>query len=110
MASSTFVSIVAWGLGYFGMPRVLLRFMAIRSEKELTRSRRIATVWVVISLTVAVFIGVVGRTLFPPRCTTASEAENVFILLSTNLLPPCWLVWLWRASWLLRSALPTPIC
>ena len=42
------VSMLAWGLGYFGMPQVLLRFMAIRSEKELTTSRRIATVWVVI--------------------------------------------------------------
>lgn len=84
----TVFSALAWGLGYFGMPQVLLRFMAIRSEKELTRSRRIATVWVLISLTVAVFIGVVGRALFPTALGTASEAENVFILLSTNLLPP----------------------
>ena len=84
----TIVSTTAWGLGYFGMPQVLLRFMAIRDEKELTRSRRIATVWVVISLTAAVFIGVVGRTLYPTALTTSSEAENVFILLSTNLLPP----------------------
>ena len=82
------LSAVAWGLGYFGMPQVLLRFMAIRSEHELTRSRRIATIWVVISLTVAVFIGVVGRTLYPVALTTASSAENIFILLSTNLLPP----------------------
>ena len=71
-----------------GMPQVLLRFMAIRREEELTRSRRIAVVWVVISLTIAVFIGLVGRTLFPTALTTSSEAENVFILLSTNLLPP----------------------
>ncbi len=82
------ISTLAWGLGYFGMPQVLLRFMAIRKEKELTRSRRIATVWVVISLAVAVFIGVVGRALFPTALTTSSESENVFILLSTNLLPP----------------------
>ena len=82
------ISTLAWGLGYFGMPQVLLRFMAIRSERELTRSRRIATVWVVISLVVAVFIGVVGRTLFPTALTTSAESENVFILLSTNLLPP----------------------
>lgn len=81
-------SCMAWGLGYFGMPQVLLRFMAIRSEKELTRSRRIATVWVVISLSVAVFIGIVGRTLFPTDLTTSSSAENVFILLTSNLLPP----------------------
>ena len=48
-------SALAWGLGYFGMPQVLLRFMAINSEKKLTMSRRIATVWVVISLAAAVF-------------------------------------------------------
>ena len=81
-------SALAWGLGYFGMPQVLLRFMAIRSEHELTYSRRIAVVWVVISLSVAVFIGLVGRTLFPDALLTASSAENVFILLATNLLPP----------------------
>ena len=81
-------SCMAWGLGYFGMPQVLLRFMAIRNEGELTRSRRIATVWVVISLAVAVFIGIVGRALFPTDLTTSSSAENVFILLSNNLLPP----------------------
>ena len=84
----TIISTTAWGLGYFGMPQVLLRFMAIRDEKELTRSRRIAIVWVTISLAVAVFIGVVGRALFPTALSTSSEAENVFILLSTNLLPP----------------------
>jgi len=83
----TIISTTAWGLGYFGMPQVLLRFMAIRDEKELTRSRRIATVWVVISLAVAVFIGVVGRALYPTALLTASSAENVFITLSTNLLP-----------------------
>ena len=62
--------------------------MAIREERELTRSRRIATVWVVISLTVAVFIGIMGRQLFPTELTTSSDAENVFILLATRLLPP----------------------
>ena len=82
------VSMRAWGRGYFGFPQVLLRFRAIRHEDELTRSRRIATVWVVISLTIAVFIGVLGRSLYPTSLTTSSDAENVFILLSTNLLPP----------------------
>ena len=81
-------SCMAWGLGYFGMPQVLLRFMAIRSESELSRSRRIATIWVVISLGVSVFIGIVGRALFPVALTTSSEAENIFIVLSSHLLPP----------------------
>ena len=53
-------SMLAWGLGYFGMPHVLLRFMAIEDENKLKLSRRVATIWVVISLSVAVFIGIVG--------------------------------------------------
>ena len=84
----TIISTMAWGLGYFGMPQVLLRFMAIRDKKELTLSRRVATVWVVISLAVAVFIGVIGRVLYPADLLTSSDAESVFILLSTRLLPP----------------------
>ena len=80
-------SMLAWGLGYFGMPQVLLRFMAIRHEDELKRSRRIAMVWVVISLGVAVFIGIVGRQLFPTAHLTKSAAENIFITLATSSLP-----------------------
>lgn len=81
-------SMLAWGLGYFGMPQVLLRFMAIRKEKELKMSRRIAMVWVLISLAVAVFIGIVGRQLFPTALTTSTAAENIFITISTSFLPP----------------------
>ena len=81
-------SMLAWGLGYFGMPQVLLRFMAIRKEDELKRSRRIAMIWVVISLAVAVFIGIVGRQLYPTAHLTASGAENIFITLSQSFLPP----------------------
>ena len=84
----TVCSMLAWGLGYFGMPQVLLRFMAIRREEELVRSRRIAMIWVVISLGVAVFIGIVGRQLYPAEHLTKSAAENIFITLSTNSLPP----------------------
>ena len=83
----TVFSMMAWGLGYFGMPQVLLRFMAIRKEDELKRSRRIAMVWVVISLAVAVFIGIMGRQLFPEAHLTKSGAENIFITLATSSLP-----------------------
>ncbi len=85
----TILSTLSWGLGYFGMPQVLLRFMAIRRADELKRSRRIATVWVLISLSAAVFIGVIGRTLFPIEAglLTKNGAENVFITLSSALLP-----------------------
>ena len=83
------VSCMAWGLGYFGMPQVLLRFMAIRDEKELPFSRRIATVWVVISLFAAVIVGVIGRALYPTEAAllTKSGAENVFVILSQGMLP-----------------------
>ena len=80
-------SMLAWGLGYFGMPQVLLRFMAIREEKELKMSRRIAMIWVFISLGVAVFIGLLGRQLYPTTHLTASAAENIFITLATSSLP-----------------------
>ena len=83
----TVCSTMAWGLGYFGMPQVLLRFMAIREEKELKMSRRIATVWVVISLAIAVFIGLLGRHLFPTEHLTSSSAESIFITLATSSLP-----------------------
>jgi sodium/proline symporter len=78
-------SMLAWGLGYFGMPQVLLRFMAIRKEKELKASRRIAIVWIVVSLTVAVFIGIMGRDLFPGTHLTASDSENIFITITTSI-------------------------
>ena len=54
------VSMIAWGLGYFGMPHILLRVMAIEDEEKLKLSRRVATGWVVISLAVAVLIGIIG--------------------------------------------------
>lgn len=54
------ISMIAWGLGYFGMPHILLRFMAIEDEEKLKLSRKVATGWVVISLAVAVLIGIIG--------------------------------------------------
>ncbi|MDD6024306.1 MAG: sodium/proline symporter [Oscillospiraceae bacterium] len=56
----TIVSTLAWGLGYFGMPHILLRFMAIEDVKKLSLSRRVATIWVVISMGIAILIGIVG--------------------------------------------------
>ena len=85
----TIISTLSWGLGYFGMPQVLLRFMAIRKEQELKLSRRVATVWCLISLCAAVSIGVIGRSLFPAEesLLTKSGAENVFVILSQHLMP-----------------------
>ncbi len=59
----TIISTLAWGLGYFGMPHILLRFMAIEDEKKLKLSRRVATSWVIIAMIVAILIGVVGKAL-----------------------------------------------
>jgi sodium/proline symporter len=83
----TIISTLSWGLGYFGMPQVLLRFMAITKSSELKKSRRIATAWCVISLTAAVAIGLIGRVLYPAELLTSSSAENIFIVMSTGLLP-----------------------
>lgn len=82
------VSMLAWGLGYFGMPQVLLRFIAIRKADELKRSRRIATVWCVISLAAAVCIGLIGRSAYPTALLTKSSAESIFVLMSQTLLHP----------------------
>lgn len=84
----TIISTMAWGLGYFGMPQVLLRFMGIRSTAELTKSRRIAVVWVVISLIAAVLIGIIGRSLYPATLLTSSASENIFIVISQTLMHP----------------------
>ena len=86
----TILSTLSWGLGYFGVPQVLLRFMAIRKGSELKRSRRIATIWCVISLVAAVYIGLMGRALFPVNeyLSTESAAENIFIIMSRTLFHP----------------------
>lgn len=81
----TFVEIfsqLAWGLGYCGMPHILTRFMAIKNQKELRKSRVIAIIWVMISLGCACMLGIVGRAfLFPTILGTEGTAstENVFI-------------------------------
>lgn len=79
----TIVSTMAWGLGYFGMPHILLRFMAIEDENKLTLSRRIASIWVVISMAVAILIGVIGCAASVqgaiPTFATSAESETVII-------------------------------
>ena len=84
-------SMLAWGLGYFGMPHILVRFMAIRDEKELTLSRRIAAVWVVISMTVAVCIGMIGYSVSKAGgipMLEGSASETVIVQIA-GLLSKC---------------------
>ncbi len=59
----TIASTLAWGLGYFGMPHILLRFMAIENKNKIKTSRRIASIWVVISMGIAIIIGFIGNAL-----------------------------------------------
>jgi len=84
----TIISTMSWGLGYFGMPQVLLKFMAIRNANELKLSRRIGTIWCAISLAAAVAIGIIGRILYPDALLTQSASESIFILMSTNFFMP----------------------
>lgn len=81
------ISGLSWGLGYFGMPQVLVRFMSATHSNDLRLSRRIATVWVVVSLASALCIGLIGRALLPGAFTSQSAAENIFVVLSTMMLP-----------------------
>ena len=82
-------STMAWGLGYFGMPHILLRFMAIEDENKLKTSRRVASVWVVISMAIAVIIGVIGYSMMKngilPAYENASAAETVIVDISRVL-------------------------
>ena len=79
----TIVSTMAWGLGYFGMPHILLRFMAIQDHKKIRTSRRIASIWVVISMGVAIFIGIIANALSAngviETFTKGSDAETAII-------------------------------
>ena len=79
----TILSTLAWGLGYFGMPHVLIHFMAARDKTMLKTSRRIATVWVVISLAAATVIGIVGYAMVKAGAidgfASSSEAESILV-------------------------------
>ena len=71
------LSQLAWGLGYCGMPHILVRFMAIKSEKEIKKSSAVAIIWCFLSLVAACIIGVLGRAYF--GSDVLKDAENVFI-------------------------------
>ena len=81
------ISQLAWGLGYCGMPHILVRFMAVKNQKELNKSKGIAIVWVAISLAFAVIIGVLGRAYLYPTVLgeNGSSTETVFIEMITRL-------------------------
>lgn len=85
MASVGILSSLAWGLGYFGQPHILTRFMAIKDPEEITRSRQIAMVWVILSLIGATILGIIGSVAFPGL--EGAQTENIFIFLVNDYVP-----------------------
>lgn len=82
------VSTLAWGFGYFGMPHILLRFMAIENEAKLKLSRRVASVWVVIAMALALLIGLVGRSMSANgliASLSGSDTETVIVRIADLL-------------------------
>ena len=82
----TIASLLAWGLGYFGMPHILVRFMAIEDEKKLPLSRRVASVWVVISMAVAIIIGMVGNGMSKAGALENLADSETIIVRIANLI------------------------
>lgn len=102
------LSTLAWGLGYFGMPHVLLRFMAIREDSKLKLSRRVATGWVVLSMGAAILIGIIGNQLVANGtiASFASTAESETILVEiAKLLSGNGVVWALVAGVILAGIL-----
>ncbi|MGW8264461.1 sodium:solute symporter family transporter, partial [Bacillus sp. LR--39] len=81
------ISLLAWGLGYFGQPHIIVRFMAISSVKELKSARRIGMGWMIFSICGAMLTGLVGIAYFSANHLTLKNAETIFIKLADLLFP-----------------------
>lgn len=84
----TIVSGLAWGLGYFGQPHIIVRFMALRNPGEAKTARRIGMSWMIISLIGAVFSGIVGVAYMAQKGIDLTNAETVVLVMSQTLLHP----------------------
>lgn len=84
---SEIVSGLAWGIGYLGMPHILIRYMAIKKTSLIKKSRKVAIVWIIITLTMSVLVGILGQLLVPELATNGQE-ELVFIVLVRKVFPP----------------------
>ena len=80
------VSSLAWGLGYFGQPHILVRFMGIKNAEEIKHSRRIAMIWVIFSLAAAVLVGLLGR-VYLSEDLSATAGETVYIKMVLSIFP-----------------------
>ena len=91
------ISLLAWGLGYFGQPHIIVRFMGIKSTREVPKARLIGMVWMILSLFGAVFVGFAGIAYFADA--PLENSETVFIMFSQILFNP------WVAGFLLAAIL-----
>jgi solute:Na+ symporter, SSS family len=82
------ISTAAWGLGYFGQPHIIVRFMAIRSTKDIPTARNIAMVWMATCLIGAIAVGLIGRAYAMKASVPVSDPETIFIILANLLFPP----------------------
>lgn len=82
------LSAMAWGLGYFGQPHIIVRFMAIRSVKDIPVARRIGMTWMIVSICGAMSTGFIGVAYIAKTGTPLNDAETIFILLSQLLFSP----------------------
>ncbi|TPW32386.1 sodium/proline symporter PutP [Martelella alba] len=82
------LSAVAWGLGYFGQPHIIVRFMAVRSVKDVPAARNIGMAWMVISLLGAIGVGIFGRSFVVGNNITVADPETIFIILAHQLFIP----------------------
>lgn len=84
----TIISAMAWGLGYFGQPHIIVRFMAIRSVDDLPAARRIGMSWMIVSLFGAMATGFAGMAYVAKTGLVVNDAETIFILLGQVLFHP----------------------
>ncbi len=91
------ISAMAWGLGYFGQPHILTRFMSVKSVRKLPESMTIAIIWVFLSLAGAVIIGFVGIGMFENLAVKEGEHEKVFIYMIGEVMHP-WLAGIMLAA------------
>ncbi|KOO15296.1 proline:sodium symporter PutP [Vibrio xuii] len=88
LSAIAIISLVAWGLGYFGQPHILARFKASRSNRDLTTARRIAVIWTGLSMVGAMLVGLVGLIYVNNSGISVDDGEKIFMLLVNSLFHP----------------------
>jgi SSS family solute:Na+ symporter/sodium/proline symporter len=88
MTGLAIISSLAWGLGYFGQPHIIVRFMAVRSVRDIPRMRNIGMGWMAVALIGAVATGLIGAAYVARTGTPLADPETIFILLADVLFDP----------------------